>query len=86
MPVFMQNGRIPGSLVAAKFIQTDATVEQVLLEYPATAAVFNSFGIDLCCGGGASLSAAAEHEGIDLRDLLGALERAASSDRQDRSR
>jgi iron-sulfur cluster repair protein YtfE (RIC family) len=82
----MQNGGMRTSVVAAEFIQADATVEQILLSYPATAVVFNSFGIDVCCGGGAVLSVAAEHEGIDLQLLLAALERAASSDRDERGR
>jgi len=67
-------------------IHPDTTVEQILVAYPLTAAVFNAFGIDVCCGGGASLAAAASSDGIDLEVLLASLDRATSGDRDARSR
>ena len=52
------------------------TVDEVLLAHPSSAAVFNAFGVDTCCGGGASLGEAALHARITPRALLDALERA----------
>jgi iron-sulfur cluster repair protein YtfE (RIC family) len=50
------------------------TVNQIILRYPAAIAVMNEFGIDSCCGGGTSLQAAAQRDGLDLDALLTALE------------
>jgi len=75
-----------GTRQAASIVHSDETVEQVLLAYPPTASVFNAFGIDVCCGGGASLAAAAERDGIDLELLLASLDRVAIGDRDARSR
>jgi regulator of cell morphogenesis and NO signaling len=53
---------------------TSATVNQVLLEHPATVAVFNAFGIDACCGGDVSIEEAARRDGADASALLAALD------------
>ncbi|MBX6332706.1 MAG: DUF542 domain-containing protein [Gemmatimonadaceae bacterium] len=49
------------------------TVNETVARYPATAAVFNRFGIDTCCGGGVPIALAAAREGIDSGALLAAL-------------
>ena len=49
-------------------------VNDVLLAHPRTAAVFNVFGIDACCGGDRALGDAAREDGADLPALLAALE------------
>ena len=60
---------------------TIPTVNDVIARYPATVAVFNRFGIDACCGGAVPVREAAVRDGVDLTDLLAALELAlASSD------
>ena len=48
------------------------TVGQVLERYPATAAVFNRYGMDLCCGSSVSVQEAAHRDGrqTDSRKLL----------------
>jgi len=51
-----------------------ATVNQMLLEHPATVAVFNAFGIDACCGGDVSIEEAARRDGADASALLAALD------------
>ncbi|MGE5731336.1 MAG: DUF542 domain-containing protein [Gemmatimonas sp.] len=38
--------------------------------------MFNTFGIDSCCGGSVSLDSVAQRHGIDLDALLAALENA----------
>lgn len=46
-------------------LHCDLTVNEVIAEWPATAAVFNRFGIDTCCGGGMKVGEAAHHERVD---------------------
>ncbi|HEY7877028.1 MAG TPA: DUF542 domain-containing protein [Gemmatimonadaceae bacterium] len=54
------------------------TVNEIVARYADTAAVFNRFGIDTCCGGGVSVAEAARREGVDLDAVLEALYRATS--------
>jgi len=53
------------------------TVNQTISAHPATVAVFNRFGIDACCGGSATIEAAASRDGADAAALLHALRHAA---------
>jgi len=55
-------------------IDTAATVNDILVEHPAAVAVFNTFGIDACCGGDATLSEAARRDGADVFALIAALD------------
>ena len=55
-------------------IDRSATVNEFLVQSPATVSVFNSFGIDACCGGDAGLTEAARRDGADLDALLAALD------------
>ncbi len=55
-------------------IDTAATVNEILVQHPAAVSAFNSFGIDACCGGDASLEVAARRDGADLRALIAALD------------
>lgn len=59
-----------------RLIEPHLTVNEVLLRHPETAAVFNTFGIDSCCGGSVPLESVAQRHGIDLDALLAALENA----------
>jgi regulator of cell morphogenesis and NO signaling len=49
------------------------TVNELLREMPAAAAVLNRLGIDTCCGGLLSLAEAAASAGLPLARLLAAL-------------
>jgi regulator of cell morphogenesis and NO signaling len=49
------------------------TVGQVIERYPATATVFNRYGIDLCCGSSVSVREAAHRDGIDPDTLCAEL-------------
>lgn len=51
------------------------SVNDVLRESPAAAAVLNRLGIDTCCGGSLSLAEAAGSIGLPLALLLAALQR-----------
>ena len=50
------------------------TVNDLLRETPAAAAVLNRLGIDTCCGGSLSLADAAQSVGMPLAQLLAALQ------------
>jgi regulator of cell morphogenesis and NO signaling len=49
------------------------TINDVIAKYPDTISVFNSFGLDLCCGADEKLSTAAEEAAIDSEALMSAL-------------
>lgn len=52
------------------------TVREIALENPASIRVFESFGIDYCCGGRVPLQDACATKNLSLEDVLSALERA----------
>jgi regulator of cell morphogenesis and NO signaling len=58
----------------AQTIDTAATVNEILAQHPAAVSAFNTFGIDACCGGNASLDEAARRDGADLDALIAALD------------
>ncbi len=58
------------------------TVGQVIERYPATAAVFNRFGLDTCCGASVSVREAAHRDGVEGETLCAALHEAARSRRE----
>lgn len=62
-------------------IGPDWTVNDTLRIFPATVAVFNEFGIDACCGGAATLAAAAQRDEVHLAELIEALRLAAEQGR-----
>jgi iron-sulfur cluster repair protein YtfE (RIC family) len=47
-----------------------STVNDVLRAHPATMSVLNAFAVDLCCGGGLTLEAAARDAGVEPQTLL----------------
>lgn len=49
------------------------SVNEVMATHPETVAVFNRFGVDTCCGGGAPIRDAAHRDGVDADALLEAL-------------
>lgn len=58
-------------------IDENMTINDVIKGYPSTLSVFNSFGIDSCCGGARTLKQVAGEGGIDLDAFLKALNEAA---------
>ena len=57
-------------------ISKDMTINNIIKEYPQSIAVFNKFRIDSCCGGGQSVEKTATADGVDIEDLLQALNEA----------
>ena len=55
-------------------VDPTATVIEIRVKYPETVSVFNEFGIDACCGGAASIEAAARRDGADVDRLVRALD------------
>ncbi|MEX0600262.1 MAG: iron-sulfur cluster repair di-iron protein [Rhodothermales bacterium] len=56
---------------------TQRTVADTVSENYALATVFKRYGIDFCCGGGRTIEEACNKKGVDVSELLGALEQAA---------
>jgi iron-sulfur cluster repair protein YtfE (RIC family) len=60
-------------MTAGIAIDPSWTVNDVIAKYPDTISVFNSFGLDLCCGADEMLSEAAKESEIDSEALMSAL-------------
>ena len=52
----------------------ETTVGQLVTERPSRARIFESFGIDYCCGGKKRLDHALAEKGLDLKTVLGILD------------
>ena len=59
----------------------ERTVNDLIRHYPATVAVFQSVGIDPCCGGALPVLTAAGRHGVDMAVLGALLEKATINDR-----
>mgnify|MGYP000196814248 CR=1 FL=1 len=53
---------------------TDLAVRDIAIGRPGATAIFRRFKIDYCCGGGATLAAAAEERGVNIEALVEAIE------------
>lgn len=54
------------------------SIEAILRRHPSARRVFDSLGIDYCCGGGRSLEAACRAGGLDPKRVLGLLDEAGT--------
>jgi len=61
-------------------VALETTVRDIALENPHAVRVFESFGIDYCCGGGHSLEEACRQANVDAEALREALRRPADAD------
>ena len=52
------------------------TINEIIARYPQTMSVFNDFGMDTCCGAGASVQDAASRDGLDVDTVMAALSNA----------
>ena len=64
--------------MADNTIDTTVSVNEMVARHPETMPVFNRFGLDTCCGGGAPIAEAARRDGADLDALVKALREALS--------
>lgn len=53
---------------------TNTTIRDIVTEDFRTAAVFQKYGLDFCCGGGRSISDACTKEGVDMASVTSDLE------------
>lgn len=60
-------------------IDTNVSVNEMVARHPETMPVFNKFGLDTCCGGGAPIAEAARRDGANLDLLVKALRDAVSA-------
>ena len=51
-------------------IDSGWTINELLRRLPPSGGVLNAFGIDTCCGGGDTITAAARNAGVREDDLL----------------
>jgi len=63
-------------------ITAEQPLNMIVANYPQTLPVLQRFGLDTCCGGAIPLSTAAEHHGLDLAQLLAALQAATAGERR----
>lgn len=55
-------------------VTATATLNDIVARYPQTLPVLQRFGLDTCCGGSLPLQTAVEHHGLDLDQVLAALQ------------
>lgn len=55
------------------------TVHAMIQRHPATRAVFQAHGVDICCGGGVSVEEAARRDGLDATVLCAELRAAVGA-------
>ncbi|MFQ6111443.1 MAG: DUF542 domain-containing protein [Nitrospinota bacterium] len=54
-------------------ITGEMVINDVIKSYPETIEVFNRFRVDSCCGGGESIERTATRDGVNVEELLKAL-------------
>jgi regulator of cell morphogenesis and NO signaling len=54
-------------------ITRDMVINEVIKKYPQTIGIFNKYKVDSCCGGGAAIEATAKRDGVDVEELVRAL-------------
>jgi iron-sulfur cluster repair protein YtfE (RIC family) len=59
-------------------VDPNLTINTVVQRYPDALGVFNARGLDTCCGGGLPVAEAARRHGLDLQELLAAVEQVAA--------
>ncbi|HWQ14918.1 MAG TPA: DUF542 domain-containing protein [Roseiflexaceae bacterium] len=52
------------------------TLNEIVARAPRALEVLQHYGLDTCCGGALSLETAAQHHGLDVREVLAALQAA----------
>ncbi len=80
------SGPAYGTQMGNGIIPEKTTVRDVVVDDYRTAAVFQKYGLDFCCGGGAPIAEAAANKNVDTKVLLAELEtvRSGGSDNEPR--
>ena len=65
-------------------ISPETQVAGLVLEQPSRARVFERYGIDYCCGGDTPLGTACSERGLDVEDVISALEEPRAEEPGDR--
>ena len=60
-------------------VETTQTIREIVQQYPATVPVFETLGIDYCCGGGKSLNEACKSRNIAPEAVMADLEQALAA-------
>ena len=60
-------------MTTQSIIDSSWTINEVIARNPETISVFNSLGMDTCCGGHESIAAAANEAGLDADAIVSAL-------------
>jgi iron-sulfur cluster repair protein YtfE (RIC family) len=63
-------------------ITGDQPLNTIVANYPQTLPILQRFGLDTCCGGAIPLSIATEHHGLDLAQVLTALQAATAEEQK----
>jgi iron-sulfur cluster repair protein YtfE (RIC family) len=61
------------AVMTSPALEPGVSVKETLQRFPVTLAVFQQFGIHLCCGSDASIVEAAHRDGADADRLIAAL-------------
>ncbi len=77
---------MPNLAMPISRVDPSCTVNDLLAEHPALVSVFNTFGIDACCGGHRALHDAAREDGAGCCAFLAALELALADERAEAGR
>lgn len=56
----------------------EMALNEIVRRWPATVGVFHQYGMDACCGGALPLAEAARRHGLELSEVVAALEAAAA--------
>ena len=60
-------------MTRAPMFDASRTIKEIVALHPETIAVFKRFGFDACCGGGVRVDEAALRDGIDVDEVVAAL-------------
>jgi hypothetical protein len=55
------------------------SINEIVAAHPETIAVFNRYGFDTCCGGGIRVHEAAQRDGVNVTDVIAALNEALAA-------
>ena len=60
-------------MTRAPLFDVSRTIKEIVAAHPETTPVFTRFGFDTCCGGGVRVDEAARRDGVDVNEVIAAL-------------